>query len=447
MAKTLATAKVRAYINGSTVYLMVQGMPYTEDGKTKYGRVRVSTGISLGNLNDWDDGREMVKTKVQGSDRLNAELERYRAIMQRAYGTALGEENLHPERVRELYERYVDEQVRRDAAPVIVTRSKAPVDYREMPFESKPIKPLPKIKGQFLFTDLIREVEDLTPNVKVRNQIASFRNKVERYQPSITVDRLTDEWRNGFFDHLRNELKLAENTCWGQQKWMNKVLNYATKDRPVRLDLKISSKHKFSLSPADRDFLDWNEIRQVYEHEVTADREDTRQRLEDGKTLLLTYCLTSIRISDTWSFFEGLKDRGNGMMSSEFRVSKPPHPVVVPFAFLPLQQQIKKAGIPKHRSEKDIRIAIKDLIEQVGIGKTIKPHSGRNSFITNTMIAMPHINEVHLCRAFTGHATSSAGAGKVFRTYDKAQALQSQQILFEEFKKLPKERTGGMRLL
>jgi len=437
-----------AYLNGDTVYLIIQGMPLddTETGKRKYGRVRVSTGIELRGTG-WNDRKELPCDQVKAVE-VKAQLAR----LDEAYVIASREGELTPERVREIFEG----KPKVSFENVLMNRGHVSTSYIHVPSEqdewweqrkeeyrrqeSKKLK-----TGGLKLADILLEVAGKVKAESGRKQYASFRNKVLAECPDIMMHVMDEDWRNWFFGVLESKYRLAPNSMWGQQKYLNRAINYAKEEKGI--EMKVGSTATYTLTPADTDYLDWQDLARIIGYEIRADRELTRQRLEDARTNILTYCLTSIRIGDTWKFYDSIEVR-NDVLCGCFRLSKPPHPLVMPVVWKPLKQQIDKAGIPKHRSETHLRNDIKDLLKLIGIKKHISPHCGRRSFVTNFLHAAPEIPERIICSVFTGHVLSGARSEtRVFHGYNLARVSMDQALFIRLIKEVDPALMGGIELL
>lgn len=444
--KTSATA----YLNGDTVYLIIQGMPYLDPqtGARRYGRVRVSTGVELRGTG-WNDKKELPRDQDKAVE-VKAQLAR----LDQAYVDARKEGRLTPERVRELFEGgpvLPFDMVLMNRGHMMETYIPNPNPEIDAYFEKLKKEAVLREEsltlkgGGYKLADILLDVAGQVKAASGRKQYASFRNKVLAECPDVMMHEIDEAWRRWFYGVLEVKYKLQENTMWGQQKYLNRAINYARDEKGV--EMKVKSKSKYRLTPADTDYLDWQDLSNLIKFKIKADREDTRQRLEDARTNIMTYCLTSIRISDTWKFYDSVKVR-NGILCASFRCTKPPHPLVMPIVWKPLKRQLEISGVPKHRAESNIRTDINDLLDLVGIDKHISPHCGRRSFITNFLQAAPEIPDRIICSVFTGHSLSGASSDrKVFEGYNQARVSADQTLFLRLIKKVDRSLTGGIDLI
>lgn len=405
--------QAQPFLLGSTVYLLQQGIPMVDDkGRKCYGRVRISTGLTLP-PDQWDDDRKGPSLKYSTGDQftLQRKLDEQAVKLNIAYERAKAEKNLTPQRIRELFE----DMGAKPSRAAIVNRD----------------------PDAITLVEVLEGIETKTEALLTRRQYASFRSKVEAYDKGVRMSKITTTWRDNFFAWVEKEHGLSESSMWNTQKFLNKAIAVSA-DLGVKLQVKTS--HDYKLESAVTDWLDWSDLNKLVRHRPSTDR------LQDAKTLLLTTCLTSIRISDYTAFFSTLAIR-NGVYCASFKTKKKPNPLVMPVVLKPLADQIKAHGIPKKRSEQGIRKAMQDLVDEMGIKKKITPHTGRRAFITNHLSSCPQIPARVLTSVFTGHAIGASSELRVFLGYNQGTIAADQALYVKLIKTIDPKDVGGIKLL
>lgn len=406
--------EAQVFLEGRSITLLMQGFPTaTADGRTKYARLRIATGHTI-DPEQWDAIQCQPKAAFSLADQFNLQ----RSIMEQvaklniARMKATGEGDATPDRVKEIF----------------------------MELHGGPHKAVSAVAADPKLSDLVRDLERKASSALTAASYRAFLAKIEAFDNRIRVSQLTDAWRERFFDWIRANHKLKDNSMWGQSKLLNKAINTA-KDHGMRVRIKTS--HPFALSTPQTDYLDWNDLRKLVRYQPTTDR------LQQIKTLALTMAMTSIRISDLWSFYRTLAER-NGVYCGAFNTKKKcgkHHPYVMPIVLAPLADQIKKHGIPKKRSEDGIRVGMRELFDVAKIQKAtiIGPHDLRRSFVTNMVgLGLPaHL----LCGIFTGHVIGGRGELGVFFGYHQASLGKDQQTFVRLLHAVPIKDTAGLKLI
>jgi hypothetical protein len=401
----------QVYLDGSTIYLLQQGIPMiAPDGTKRYGRVRVSTGLTIV-PDKWNpkEGRPSLQHSVQDGFSLTGKIEEQLAKMTAAYQHAEREGDLRPERIRD--------------------------EFQQLAKPNRPTVIVP-VRVEAGVSALMTEIEKACRDPKSRNQSANFRHRLEEFDASASMLRIDDQWRTRFYGFLRAERGYSDNSMWNAQKHLNKLILFSQKKG---IKTKLSTDRQFKLTSAITDWLDWSDLARIVAHVPST------PRLMEAKTFALLGAFTSIRISDYPRFFENLSLR-NGIYCSQFKCTKSPSPLVMPIVLLPLADQLREAGIPKNRSEQGIRDAVQDLVNEAGIAKVITPHCLRRSFISNMLAGAPEIGERILCSLFTGHQIGGSER-KVFAGYNQGGLIADAALFVRLAKTINPENTGGMRLV
>lgn len=406
----------KPYLEGSTIYLLQQGFPQVdEQGNKTYGRVRVSTGLTI-EPGMWDKEVRRPCTFWNQKDMFALHKKVGEAVkkMEAAYSYCRAEGKLTPDEVRGVFESLID--------------------------RPEPVRIQPK-KRDVTVVELLLEIESrMIP--ATRKQNAAFRSKVEAYEGSreTKMKDVDDAWRDGLFAHIAANHTLLENTWWNQQRYWRKLLLFA---QSKRIAVNATKLKKYRFTTATSDWLDWSDLKRIIDHPL---RGVKARRLDEARTIVLTGALSSIRIGDYRKFWEGMGVR-NSIPCSLFRASKKPNPLVCPPIMLPLQAQIRRAGIPVPRSQQGIRLAIQDLVDEVGLNKEISPHALRRSAITNLLSGCPEIPPRIIASVMSGHKLGISSEMRVFEGYCQSTVSADLAVLVRILKEIPAERTGGLKLM
>lgn len=397
-----------------SVTLIVQGLPIeNERGERKYGRLRLATGLMV-DPEHWskEKQRPTVEFSVKDAFRIETEINSMAGRMSIAYQRAKDEGQLTPDRVREHFEDLVGKR--------------------------KPIAA--KVVSDMRLLDMLEEIERKAESSLTVAAYTTFSKKIQAFDANVKMSGLTDAWRERFFAWIKRTYEPAESTMWGQAKMLNRAINEA-KRRKMKIDIDASS--PFRCSQKQTDYLDWNDLKRIADHRAST------PELTQIQTYVLMASLTSIRIGDWQSFFANLGMR-NGIYCSVFRVSKScggHHPTVAPIVLRPLAEQLRKHGIPRPITYPVLRRRMDQLFTEVGIKKTtrIGPHDLRRSFISN-FLSCGVFAESLLAKVFTGHSLTAGDRG-VFHGYDMGDLTSKQKTFLRILGTLPKQDTGGLKLI
>lgn len=402
------------FLEGRSIVLLMQGFRMqTPDGKTKYARLRISTGLTIDpTLWDGERGRPSPAYSLADQFRLEQAVQAQVMKLNVARSRANEEGEVTPERVKEIFQ---DLNGAKKAAPV------AAVDCK--------------------LIDMVKELQGKAQSDLTAASYGAFLKKVEAFDHKIRMSQLTETWRERFFNWIRVNHKLKPNSMWTQAKHLNACINEA---KARRMNVRIDTSHPFALSTPQTDYLDWSDLNRLVRFEPKTDK------LKEIKTIVLAMAFTSARISDLWKVFDTISVR-NGVLSAAFHTKKKcgdSNPYVMPVILKPLKDQIEAHGVPKKRSEDGIRVGIRELLEAAGItkGSIIGPHDLRRSFITN-FIGLGVFSEILIARIFTGHQLASNGDLKVMAGYDQADITAKQKTFLKLLGTLDVNDTGGLRLM
>lgn len=398
---------------GNTISLVVNALPLVnEKGEKRYGRLRLSTGKMIDPA-FWSDvtQRPLLDYSKKDDFKLEQEITSLASRMDSAYARAQAEGRLTPERVKEIY---LELTGSRKAAPALM---------------------IPDIR----LVEMIEQIEEKSTTATALTY-EQFRKKVEGYDPKVKMSGLTDAWRDGFYRWIKKERGSAENTMWGHSKRLNKCINEARK-RGMKVNIQPS--HPFRLTTPQTDFLDWEDLRRIIEHEPsTAD-------LQQIKTIVLMGSFTSIRLGDYASFFANIAVR-NGVLCSQFKTQKTcggKHVLVMPIILKPLADQLRKHGNPTIRFvSKPISDGIAELLKEVGIKKPtrISSHDLRRSFLSN-FIGLGSFPDILLAKVFSGHQIS--GDRSVMHGYDQGDLASKQRTFLRILATVPLKDVAGIQML
>jgi len=400
-------------LRGNNIQLIQNGFySVNTQGKKRAVPLRIGTGIQI-DPEHWDQKAHRPTLEFSKKDKFKTynELESLVEAIQRAFFTA---EEKTKESVKDKF--------------LELTGKKQIIEQQE---------------AKLRMVDLFRKWQAEHHHKRTAQEYGYFAKRVETFEKHtgkvVYMQEFTNEDYDSFIDFCKKNLEL--NDCPAAmlkiQKWTNKAINFCRYNprNPIKVIASPQKEQKFT--PKPKDYLTFEEYAQFLNYTPDGERE------LQSWLCCLTLAFTGLRISDLWSFIENI-ERRNGLLVSEFVVTKKPSPTVCPLVLEPLQALFKKYGQPTYRSEQEIRRTLKKILRSLGIDKVITPHSFRRSFITN-MLSLGVVPSDLIASVHTGH--SRGKADKVFQQYNVGSLLSKAKTLHKILKEVPESETAGIRLL
>lgn len=264
---------------------------------------------------------------------------------------------------------------------------------------------------------------------------------IEAFDKNATFEEIDINFYNRFCDYLFDEqdfYRTTTNAVLTQLKrlWQMAVSEGITKNRNFQIIKKFKTR-------TDHVALDLNDIRKIYDYEITEKHLDYDiQIVKDIKNRFLLSCFTGLRRSD-WNKIQkaNIQTIDNEKM---FVVNTQKTDIIcaIPINIFPLTNEILKSyegELPKFTPKQFnfVNRVIKDICEKAGLNKIItvtvwkrqkqtvqkqlfeliSPHTARRTFVTTLLNKGFSENEI---KKMTGHKSSAS-----FSKYDKQKTVEN----------------------